>query len=258
MRFSMRSKAGILLSLVAIVALVTTALVVTIGRGAGQGAHASGSPAFHGVAMTGSQLTAKAPLPKDRTKKSNVVKNHTAFVDHMNKSVSKRTLGASTADPNGPVEGSVLKNFDGLSDYNQAFANGGFGHEVTPPDQGLCVGTDPGVKGEVVFELVNSAVIETSTSGGALTGTPLLSNFTFPFAAFWEPNAFSDPKCFWDPSTKTFFFTVIGFVGSGPHAGDTTTDVAVFNANGFAVYQFDTSLNGTELGDQPHVGFDGN
>ncbi|GLV58968.1 hypothetical protein KDH_57960 [Dictyobacter sp. S3.2.2.5] len=74
------------------------------------------------------------------------------------------------------------------------------------------------------------------------------------FANFWEPNAFSDPRCLYDASTRTFFFSVIGFDNNN----NTTVDIAVYNARGFKVYQFDTSLGGTQFGDQPHIGYDDN
>lgn len=60
------------------------------------------------------------------------------------------------------------------------------------------------------------------------------------------------------PTTRTFFFTVIGFLQSGPDKGNTSIDIAVFNTSGFAVYQVDSSFGGTQFGDQPHVGFDNN
>src|SRR4029077_13579275 len=70
--------------------------------------------------------------------------------------------GASTlGGPNG-----VLKTFNGLSDADQASVNGGVGvGDVPPPDQGLCIGNDALLPGnpKVVFEIINSAVRETTT-----------------------------------------------------------------------------------------------
>jgi hypothetical protein len=154
------------------------------------------------------------------------------------------------------AQGALLHNFDGLNDVNQARINGGIGYgETTPPDQGLCIGNDPGVPGtEVVFALINSAIRETAPNGGKLAGHPLLQNKDVSFASFWEPYAFSDPRCFYDQSTQTFFFTVVGFNASN----DSTVDIAVYNTSGFKVYQVDTSDNGIEFGDQPHVGYDQN
>ncbi len=172
------------------------------------------------------------------------------------RSIVKPTASSLAANTK---EGQLLHNFNGLSDQDQAVANGGPNFAITPPDQGLCVGTDPGSPGQTaVFEPINSAVSETTTSGGPLSGHPLLGNTVVSFAQFWEPNAFSDPRCFYDQATKTFFFTVIGALPSGPDKNQTTIDVAVYNAHGFAVYQIDSSFGGQFFGDQPHVGYDNN
>ena len=78
---------------------------------------------------------------------------------------------------------------------------------------------------KVVFAPINSALRETSVNGTALPGAPLLGNKDVSFANFWEPGAFSDPRCFYDPSTRTFFFTVIGTLQSGPDKGNTAIDI---------------------------------
>ena len=151
-----------------------------------------------------------------------------------------------------PTVGNLLHNFNGLSDADSAKVNGG--GQTTPPDQGLCVGTDPGVPGKVVFEAVNKVVRETAPNGGALPGKPLLGNHDFSLAGFFEPNAFTDPRCFFDSSTHSFYFTVL----SGPGGAASSFDVAVFNAKGFHVYQFNASFGGRFFPDQPHVGYDKN
>jgi len=53
-------------------------------------------------------------------------------------------------------------------------------------------------------------------------------------------------------------FTQISFPAAGPNATLTNTvnDVLVVNSHGAATYQFDSSLGGQCLGDQPKVGFD--
>ncbi len=110
----------------------------------------------------------------------------------------------------------------------------------------------------MVFQAINSALRETSVNNGPLPGAPLLGNKDVSFANFWEPGAFSDPRCFFDHSTSTFFFTVIGTLQTGPDKGNTAIDIAVYNSSGFAVYQVDSSFGGTQFGDQPHVGYDNN
>jgi hypothetical protein len=150
---------------------------------------------------------------------------------------------------NGNV-GSLLSNFNGLSNLDQETANGGPLGTLTPPDQGLCAGFDPLRVGhpEVVWEPINSAVAEYSPSGTLLAGP-------FSFAQFFEPNAFSDPRCFYDTATSTFFFTVISSASFGA-LNDTFNDVVVLNSHGAALYMFDSTIGGTCFGDQPKAGYD--
>jgi hypothetical protein len=136
----------------------------------------------------------------------------------------------------------LASNFDGLSDtQNKAIA----GFHDTPPDQGLCVGFLGSTK--VVIEAVNS-IFGIYTTGGTLLAS-------FPVTVgFLDPNAFSDPRCFYDTSTHSFYMTVISCFSC---ATDTFDDVLVVNSSGLATtYQFDTSVGGTCFGDQPHTGYD--
>ena len=149
--------------------------------------------------------------------------------------------------------GSVVNAFDGLNDLTNDQLFGA----LTPPDQGLCVGPDHTIKGapDAVWEVVNEVGQETTTSGKILTGPVNLPTL------FQDPNAFSDPRCLFDPSTQSFYFTQISFPPSGPVNGlleNTVNDVLVINSHGAATYQFDSSLSGQCLGDQPKVGFDNN
>jgi hypothetical protein len=107
-----------------------------------------------------------------------------------------------------------------------------------------------------VFEAINDAVRETST-----TGAPLRPDFSLA-TLFDDPFAQGDVRCEYDASAQTFYFTEIGYPPGGPAAGplplNTTAEVAVWNANGIADYAFDTSRGGTCFGDQPKTGFDSN
>jgi hypothetical protein len=149
------------------------------------------------------------------------------------------------------TEGSVLHNFNGLSNLDQENANGGPLGTLTPPDQGICAGFDALRKGNpaVVWEIINSAAAEYTPSGKLLAGP-------FSFAQFFEPNAFSDPRCFYDTQTNTFFFTVISSASFG--GNDSFDDIVVMNAHGVALYQVSTSIGGTCFGDQPKAGYDSN
>jgi hypothetical protein len=162
--------------------------------------------------------------------------------------------GAPAVSPGNAARGrgSVTNAFDGLNDLTNDQLFGA----LTPPDQGLCVGPDHTIKGapDAVWEVVNEVGQETTRNGTILTGPLSLPTL------FQDPNAFSDPRCLFDPSTQSFYFTQISFPASGPNAleENTVNDVLVINSRGAAVYQFDSSLGGTCLGDQPKVGFDNN
>ncbi len=174
------------------------------------------------------------------------------------------TVGASSAATAGPSTmgglNGVLRSFNGLSDLDQANVNGGvLAGTVTPPDQGLCVGNDPTLAGnpKAVFEPINDAVRETSTSGAPLRSDASLATL------FQDPFAEGDVRCLYDAATQSFYFTEIGYpVATGPVGSplplNTVADVAVLNKSGVADYQFDTSLGGTCFGDQPKTGFDNN
>jgi hypothetical protein len=155
---------------------------------------------------------------------------------------------ASTAK----TRSSVTSSFDGLNNL----VNDRLYGALTPPDQGLCVGPDHTIKHtpDAVWEVVNEVGRETTKSGAVLAGPMNLPTL------FQDPNAFSDPRCLFDPSTQSFYFTEIGFPANGPNSTETNTvnDVLVVNAHGAATYQFDSSLGGTCLGDQPKVGFNNN
>ena len=258
MHLTYRSKTRILLSVIALVGIVGAMLAAVVTARTTYAAVAAAQ--FHGTPGTAIRLSTSRPSLTNPTNAGGkrMISNHLPAISVNGAALLAGPRISSTALDRG--QGRLLHNFNGLSDLDQATVNGGVGKgEVTPPDQGLCVGFDPGVPGaKVVFQAINSALRETSVNNGPVSGDPLLGNKDVSFANFWEPGAFSDPRCFFDPSTRTFFFTVIGTLQSGPDAGSTSIDIAVFNAAGFAVYQIDSSFGGTDFGDQPHVGYDNN
>jgi hypothetical protein len=166
------------------------------------------------------------------------------------KTAAKAAPTVSPAAVTGTAE--TAHAFNGVSDKDSHALIGG---PITPPDQGLCVGTDTTLKGgpDAVWEPVNEAAQETTKTGAKLRPDVSLGTI------FQDPYFVGDVRCVYDPPTKTFFFTEIGYpVASGPEAdgNNTTVDVAVVNSRGAAEYQFDTSLNDTCFGDQPKTGFD--
>jgi hypothetical protein len=164
------------------------------------------------------------------------------------------TAGAVTTSATAAAAPRVAHQFNGVSD---ADSNALINSPITPPDQGLCVGTDTTLRGspDAIWEPVNEAAQETTKTGVKLRPDVSLSTI------FQDPFFIGDVRCVYDAPTKTFYFTEIGYpVATGPASdgNNTTVDVAVVNAKGAAEYQFDTSLNGQCFGDQPKTGFDNN
>jgi hypothetical protein len=172
---------------------------------------------------------------------------------------------ASSLPTQSRISGSLLQNFNGLSNVDSANFN--FGIVVEPPDQGLCVGNLAGQP--AVFEMVN-IVLAAYTPGGS---TILFEDGVNDFFAEPQPaftgELVSDPRCVYDRATNTFFFTVVAtnFLASPPPATfESHLDVVVLNAATLSLteYKFDTTDINNPLGDcpclddQPHLGIDNN
>jgi hypothetical protein len=149
--------------------------------------------------------------------------------------------------------GTLLQNFDGVSDLDNANTTGFI---LAPPDQGLCVGPAAFLGQEVVIEPVNISFALYSTSGTELIG-PLPLSFLYQEPNF--PTEFiSDPRCQFDKATGDFFFTILAF---NPNGSESHLDVTVLHQDGsFVTYKIDTT-DATGRGcpcfaDQPLLGID--
>jgi hypothetical protein len=257
MRFSVRSKVSIFVSLLTILTLVSAFMVVVTGHAtASHAASRLAGPAYHGIPTQGQLVKTWQGHASGNTVR-HASANRPQMVSlrspqtGVGAPVSKTTVNS---DPASAKFGGAVHAFNGLSDLDQATANGDpVLADVTPPDQGLCIGNDASLSGnpKAVFETINDAVRETDVNGNLLFPDLSFANF------FGDPNAFSDPRCFYDPQNGAFFFTVISSASFG--GNDSFDDVLVINASGsFALYQFSTSEVGTCFGDQPHTGYDNN
>ena len=176
------------------------------------------------------------------------------------RSGASRTAPARPAvtSPTSRTSPSILSNFNGTSSKDSGLAN--FNQEFEPPDQGLCVGNG------YVLEPVNSAYRIFNSSGATLDG-PFNVNDLFNEGALQFT---SDPRCYYDPTTNTWFATILFLSGGG--AGPTShLDIAV-NPTGnplnvWTEYQIDTTdshnkgcgkKEGGCFGDQPRLGIDQN
>ena len=226
-------------------------------------AAASAAPAFGAIAQAPRQAASATGVagfphvaPNPAIENANVPRALTSNRSPNGPNPAAQATGAGAptvaAGPAARGRGSVVNAFDGLNDLTNDELFGA----LTPPDQGLCVGPDHTMKGapDAVWEVVNEVGQETTTNGTILTGPLNLPTL------FQDPNVVSDPRCLFDPSTQSFYFTQIAFPASGPNAleENTLNDVLVINSHGAATYQFDSSLSGQCLGDQPKTGFDNN
>jgi len=246
------------MSLIAALGVACSLVVLPTAGSTAATAATAASATYNGTSGSASRLAQAASVSSLPTRTSAFhSKGPRVFTPVRPKGTS--TVGAADAAAagaftTGGARKGVITAFNGLSDLNSDALNG---FEVTPPDQGLCVGYDDTIAGspKAVWEPINLATRETSTDGTLLRPDVSLATL------FQDPYAEGDVRCLYDPQTRSFYFTEIGFpVATGPAADDnnTTADVVVMNAHGVAAYQFDTSLGGTCFGDQPKTGFDNN
>ena len=144
---------------------------------------------------------------------------------------------------------SALVNFNGVSSRDSQITN--FEQTFEPPDQGLCEGNG------FVLEPVNSAYRIYRTTGKSLRG-PFNINDLFNVGA---KEFTSDPRCWFDPSTQTWFATIL-------FLNDSSTESSLLIAvrhnadprglwNEYSIDTTDPSGSGCPcFGDQPRIGID--
>jgi hypothetical protein len=159
------------------------------------------------------------------------------------------TVAAATAS----VPSSLLENFNGTSSNDSRRTN--FNQQFEPPDQGLCVGNG------YVLEPVNSAFRIFKTDGYSLIGPSNVNDLFDQGSTQFT----SDPRCYYDPATNTWFATILFLSGGeNPDGKSSQLDIAV-NASGnpeniWTQYEIDTTDAGGNgcpcFGDQPTLGID--
>ena len=153
-----------------------------------------------------------------------------------------RRAAAATSSP--------LANFNGVGSRDSQFTN--FNAEFEPPDQGLCQGNG------FVLEPVNSAYRIYRTNGKSVRG-PFNVNDLFNVGG---KEFTSDPRCWFDPTTQTWFATIL-FLNDSSTASSlliavrhSPSPVGLWNE-----YSIDTTDEGRGngcpcFGDQPRIGID--
>jgi hypothetical protein len=183
------------------------------------------------------------------------------------KSVPPKAVEPNRIIRNGPQ---LLTSFDGLNHRDQRTANGGNQFSIEPPDQGLCVGA-----GHVV-EALNDVFRVYGSDGSGQTGVVDLNSF-FGYPAQIDRTTglrgpvVTDPSCLYDPTTRSFFLTVLTLEvvpTSGEFTGDNHLDIAVSKdpTATWNLYSLDVTDDGTAgtpvhpncpcIGDYPHIGVD--
>ncbi len=158
-----------------------------------------------------------------------------------------RTLTAAAAAA--ATTRSALVNFNGVSSRDSQFTN--FEQKFEPPDQGLCKGNG------FVLEPVNSAYRIYRTNGKSLRG-PFNINDLFNVGG---KEFTSDPRCWFDPSTQTWFATIL-FLNDSSTASSLLIAVRHNSDprglwNEYSIDTTDPSGNGCPcFGDQPRIGID--
>jgi hypothetical protein len=250
MSSSSRSKVSSVLSLVAAMSMLLTGLAFGVKHAdAASFSTSSAAATKDKISVVKTVDPRKLPTGKvpEAAKPKVTIPYHAPPKQNINRGLKMPHVrgSSSTIRPN---LGGMLQNFNGVSAFDNFNVNG---FQVEPPDQGLCVGNG------FVMELVNLAGAIYHSDGSAAVGPFNLQGF------FGEPSGvfgtfISDPRCYYDPSTNTWFATVLG-VTSGSRI-----DLAV-NASGdptmtWTIYQIDTtdlSHPGCPcLPDQPLLGID--
>lgn len=157
---------------------------------------------------------------------------------------------------NAPVTKSQVpgeSGFYGLNGEQQAVVNGNL--DLEPPDQGLCAG------GGYIGEFINNALTFYDANGVQYENT--LPSYAF----FKQPSSdfFSDPRCYYDASTKRWFFNEF-IAPFGTSTAPATQFLAISNSadplGSYTIWSFSTSDKSMKncpcFGDFDQLGVDDN
>ena len=158
-------------------------------------------------------------------------------------------VARSSAAPRSAAAARTLSNFNGTSSRDSQFTN--YNLEFEPPDQGLCEGNG------FVLEPVNSAYRIFRTNGRSIRG-PFNINDLYNVGG---KEFTSDPRCWYDPATTTWFSTIVFLNDSGTQG---VLLIAVRHAKDPLGLWNEYSIDATDpgglgcpcFGDQPRIGID--
>src|SRR5690348_3892619 len=170
--------------------------------------HAAASPSAVYTSVT-KEVIAPAAVTKFSTDPSLAAGSAHAKGVYRHRTTSK--AGAAhvpgiTSTPIVSTTPGLLEDFNGVSSLDSEKTN--FGAEFEPPDQGLCAGNG------FVVEPVNSAFTIYHNNGSVVEG-PFNVNALFAdgFRQFT-----SDPRCYFDKATHTWFAVILFISANNAHA----------------------------------------
>jgi hypothetical protein len=256
MRFSSLAKTRILPLLVMILTIVSAFLVAVVSRGLPS--HASG-PAIstfqgtHGII----KRAATSQFPSHRTSTDpSPPRLSPSHLDHGGVTTVSG-LGSHAPHATDPGmdmdESQLLHNFHGLHSVD-SFRVNGFVQE--PPDQGLCVGTL--LRSTVVGEIINS-VVAFYTPNGSLFGPQENLNVFFAEPVTEE---MIDPRCVFDLTTNTWFFTSLALAPTTTLLPNHVDILALHLNLSASIFRVDVTFPHNTAGrcpcqgDQPKLGID--
>jgi hypothetical protein len=294
MPLSKRSKLSVVLSLFALLAIISGLLITGVVQRS-SAAHASGGNQFIRQISSGGTTSIKStPLGKDGLQAPEINSTANGFghapVHSSNTKGANRSgaLHPSTVSPSAQgttatASGTELKtSFDGINHRLQRLANNGNQFSLEPPDQGLCVGNG------FIFETVNDALAVYDANGKTLKAVTALNSFYgYPPSINRTTGVFgpelTDPSCYFDKPTQRWFHITLTLgldPTTGAFTGANQLDLAVSNTSSplgtFTLYHINTIDNGTGgtpnhmcqgppptglgpcFGDYPHIGADAN
>src|SRR5215469_10626667 len=249
MRFSTRSKVGGLLSLLAIVTIITAFMLggVVFRGPTTHASNAQYSATPDTLAPAGTVNLRNVPTNLSLAAGASFTRGPRPI--HPVKAPGLSGVQPIPSSPITDQTKSLITKFNGVSSRDSAVTN--FGAQFEPPDQGLCVGNG------FVVEPVNSAFTIYHTNGSVVAG-PFNVNVLFGEGL---KQFTSDPRCYFDKATNTWF-AIILFINA-PFTG-ARTDLAVNTSGDPTTTWTFYHINATDqkgpgcpcFGDQPLLGID--
>ena len=192
------------------------------------------------VPRTARRATGATPMLQRGSRPSGHTFSPTERVPRAPAVATSRAVATTTTTPS---------NFNGTSSRDSQFTN--YNLEFEPPDQGLCEANG------FVLEPVNSAYRIFRTNGTSIRG-PFNINDLYNVGG---KEFTSDPRCWYDPATTTWFSTIL-FINDTGTAGALL--IAVRHAKDPLGLWNEYSIDSTDLGgrgcpcfgDQPRIGID--